>query len=178
MNKYISAIVLLIVLITAACTEDTLFVPESDQVVIRGYLYANEPVTDIQLASTVVLGSEDSVGPPISDADVKLIKDGNTYQLEPTPGREGYYHYPGTDLSVNTGDNFRIEVIHYGKLASAETIVPPAPVGVEMTLDELLVQDFSMGGFGGGLAMKSEMLRREGVSVAAPTSRGSDARRH
>ncbi len=148
MNKYLSAIVLLIVLITTACTEDTLFVPESDQVVIRGYLYANEPVTEIQLSSTLGLGSEDSVGPPISDADVNLIKDGNTYQLEPTPGREGYYHYPGTDLSVNTGDNFRIEVIYYGKLASAETVVPPAPVGVQMSIDELVVQDFSFGGFG------------------------------
>jgi len=148
MNKYISAIGLLIVLITTACTEDNPFVPESDLVVIRGYLYANEPVTEIQLASTVGLGSEDSVGPPISDADVKLIKDGNTYQLEPTPGREGYYHYPGTDLSVNTGDNFRIEVIYYGKLAYAETVVPPAPVGVEITTTELVVQEFSMGGFG------------------------------
>ena len=165
MNKYISAIGLLIVLITTACTEDNPFVPESDLVVIRGYLYANEPVTEIQLASTVGLGSEDSVGPPISDADVKLIKDGNTYQLEPTPGREGYYHYPGTDLSVNTGDNFRIEVIYYGKLASAETVVPPAPVGVEMTLDELLVQDFSMGGFGGGFGFRRRFMVEDTTAV-------------
>ncbi len=148
MNKYLSAILLLIALITTACTEDTPFVPESDTVVIRGYLYANEPITEIQLASTVGLGSEDSVGPPISDADVKLIKDGNIYQLEPTPGREGYYHYPGTDLTVNAGDNFGIEVAYYGKLAGAETTVPPAPAGVEMTLDELVVQDFFSGGFG------------------------------
>ena len=165
MNKYISTIVLLIVLITTACTEDTPFVPESDLVVIRGYLYANEPVTEIQLASTVGLGSEDSLGPPISDADVKLIKDGNTYQLEPTPGRQGYYHYPGTDLSVNTGDNFRIEVIYYGKLASAETVVPPAPAGVEMTLDELLVQDFSMGDFGGGFGFRRRFMVEDTTRV-------------
>jgi len=91
MKKYISAIVLIIVLIAAACTEETLFVPESDLVVVRAYLYANEPVTEIQLTSTVGLGSEDSLGPPISDADVKLFKDGVTYQLVPTFGREGYY---------------------------------------------------------------------------------------
>jgi len=151
MNKYISAIVLFSVLIITACTEDTPFVPESDLVVVRAYLYANEPVTEIQLASTVGLGSEDSVGPPISDADVKLFKDGVTYQLEPTPGREGYYHYPGTDLSVHAGDEFKIEVAYFGKLASAESAVPPAPVGVEMTLDELVVQEFTRrGGFGFG----------------------------
>ena len=146
MNKCISAIVLLTILIIAACTEDSPFVPESDLVVVRAYLYANEPVTEIQLASTVGLGSEDSLGPPISDADVKIFKNEVTYQLEPTPGRQGYYHYPGTDLSVNTGDEFKIEVDYFGKLASAETVVPPAPEGVQMTVDELVVQDFSRGG--------------------------------
>jgi hypothetical protein len=108
MKYFNSAIVLLVILLAAACTEKTLFVPQADLVVVRGYLYANEPVTEIQLSSTLGLGSEDSIGPPISDAVVKLIKGGKTYQLEPTPGRAGYYNYPGTDLSVNTGDNFRI----------------------------------------------------------------------
>ncbi|MBN2288288.1 MAG: DUF4249 family protein [Candidatus Glassbacteria bacterium] len=150
MNKSLAAVLLLAILAAAACTEDTPFVPESDVVVIRGYLYADEPVTEIQLASTVGLGSEDSVGPPVSDADVKLIKEGNVYSLVPTPGREGYYHYPGTGLTVNTGDRFRIEVAYYGKLASAETAVPPAPAGVAMTVDELVIQDFSAGGFGFG----------------------------
>ncbi|HUU29122.1 MAG TPA: DUF4249 family protein [archaeon] len=148
MEKYISAIALFSFLIITACTEETPFAPESNLVVIRGYLYANAPVTEIQLSSTLGLGSEDSVGPPISDADVKLIKDGKTYQLEPTSGRAGYYNYPGTNLPVSTGDNFRIEVAYFGRLASAETVVPPAPVGIKMSIDQLVVQDFSTGGFG------------------------------
>jgi len=165
MNKYISAIALLGALIAAACTEETPFVPESDLVVVRAYLYANEPVTEIQLTSTVALGSEDSVGPPISDADVKLIKDGITYQLEPTPGREGYYYYPGEDLTVNTGDIFRIEVTYYGKLAYAQTVVPPAPAGVGMTFDELVVEDFSAGGFGGGFGFMRRFMVEDTTAV-------------
>jgi Domain of unknown function (DUF4249) len=152
MNKYLSAIILLTVLISTGCTEDTLVLPESDLVVLKGYLFANSAVTEIQLSSTLPLGSEDSLGPPISDADIRLIKDGNTYQLEPTTGREGYYNYPGNDLSVNTGDEFRIEVEYFGKTATAKTVVPSAPVGVDMNTDELLIEEFTFGrGFRPGM---------------------------
>ena len=77
MKKYISAIVMLSALMIMGCSEETLFVPESDLVVIRAYLYANEPVTEIQITSTLGLGSEDSIAPPINDAEVTLIKGGN-----------------------------------------------------------------------------------------------------
>ena len=43
---YISLIFLLAI---AGCTEDTALTPETDLIVIRGYLYANEPVYDIQV---------------------------------------------------------------------------------------------------------------------------------
>lgn len=58
-------------------------------------------------------------------------------------------------------------------MAMARNPVPPV-----VPCHRVLRSDGSLGGFGGGLAMKSAMLRREGVSVAAPTSRGSDAHRH
>ncbi|MEA2062819.1 MAG: DUF4249 family protein [Gemmatimonadota bacterium] len=150
MNKYLSAIVLLSVLTVMGCSENTVYVPESDLVVIRGYLYASEPVTEIQLTATLGLGSEDSAAPPINDAEVVLIRNGNRYPLQPTPDREGYYHYPGTALSVETGDVFNIEVSYFGKLATAETVVPPPPVGAAVYPEELVIQSFSSGDIGFG----------------------------
>lgn len=150
MKKYISAIVMLSALMIMGCSEETPFVPESDLVVIRGYLYANEPVTEIQITSTLGLGSEDSIAPPINDAEVTLIKGGNRYSLQPTPQREGYYHYPGIDLSVDSGDEFKIEVSYFGKLATAQTVVPPSPVGMSIYPEELIVRSFSSDGGGWG----------------------------
>lgn len=150
MRKYISAIALLSALIIMGCSEDTPFVPESDLVVIRAYLYANEPVIEIQITSTIGLGSEDSIAPPINYAEVTLIKAGIRYSLQPTPEREGYYHYPGTDLSIETGDEFKIEVSYFGKLATAQTVVPPLPVGVSIYPEELVVRSFSFDGGGWG----------------------------
>jgi len=143
------------------CTTESPLTPSADQVVIEAFLYANEPVTDIRVTSTLPLGSDSSYAPPINDAEVVLIKDGIRYPLEPSPGDSGYYHYSGEDLAVETGDKFRVEVDYFNRVAYGETEVPPPPENVRISGDTLVIrkQTFSgPGSFGGGGMMSTDGL--------------------
>ena len=116
---------------------------------VEAFLYSGEPVNDIRLTYTIPLGSTDTVGPPINDAEVVLRRDGTAYALVPS-GSAGFYHYPGADLQVSVGDQFRIEVTHSGQTVSGETAVPSPPSGVQISDDVLSVPEIGRGTGGGG----------------------------
>jgi len=155
-RRLISALALLsAALLTAGCSDKSPLVPEADQIVVRAYLYAGQPVTDIDITSALALDSEDSLAPPISDATVSLTRSGVSYTLTPTSGQSGYYHYAGADLSVAAGDQFSLSVSYGGRTATASTTVPAAPSGVtvyptELTLTQNDFSEFGGPGSGGG----------------------------
>lgn len=116
---------------------------KTELIVVQAYLYAGEPVTDVRITSTLELGSEETHAPPINDANVALIKNSIRYELEPSPGDSGYYHYGGSDLSIETGDKFKIEVEYSGIVITGETEVPPAPRNISLSQTTITVPDFS-----------------------------------
>ena len=142
MNRIIILIISISFLITLGCTKDSPMSPQDDLIVVRGYLYANEPVTDIQITSTLALGSEDSTAPPINNANVSLIKEDKRYELVLSAGDSGYYHYEGDDLIVETGDEFRIEVSYNDQQVYATTNVPEAPQNVTISKSTLSFPNF------------------------------------
>ncbi len=129
---------------------DVAFDPsDSDQVVIEAFLFAGEPVQDIRLTQTVPLGGDPDSAPTIDDATVRLSKEGVTYPLVPT-GEDGRYEYLGIDLVVAEGDEFRLEVEYFGRVAWGATVVPAPPVGVAIDADTLFAPTLGFGGGGGG----------------------------
>ena len=155
MNRTIILILSLALLILVACTEDTPISPESDLIVVRGYIYAGEPVNDIQLTSTLPLGSEKTKAPPINDATVSLLKNGQQYDLVLSEGDSGYYHYDGSNLAVENGDQFSIEVSYQNQQIYGSTNVPDAPVNVTISSTTLLFPDMET----------MWELRQQGVSM-------------
>jgi len=141
--KTISFVFLVLAVLCAGCKNNPVF-PSETQVVLQGYLYASEPVRDISLASSFAIGSSDSTQTPISNASVTLIKNSTRYQLSPNGAQPGYYQYGGSDLSVNTGDDFRIEVDYDGQVITAETIVPPKPEQLALSVNTLRFQTDSV----------------------------------
>jgi hypothetical protein len=129
-----------IIFLLTACESESPLVPENDLVVVRAYLYAGEPVTDIRLTSTYSITSEDTVGQPVNDAKVTLIKNGVDYPLTPTPGDSGFYHYAGNSLQVYIGDRFEIAVEYFGRIATGETVIPEPPKNVRISKDEFVIQ--------------------------------------
>lgn len=112
----------------------------SRQVVVQAYLFAGQPVGNIQLTTTFPLSSTDSIAPPINDAAVALIKHDRRYELSNT-NESGFYHYGGSDLVVNPGDVFHLEVNYRDEVITARTVVPAAPGNARISDDLLLIQE-------------------------------------
>ncbi len=130
------------IVIFSACDNTT--TEPSNKFVIEAFLYANEPVSDIYIKSTFPISEVNDISEPISDAQVTLRKNNTTYPLVPSDS-VGYYHYPDTDLTVETGDVFQLEVTYEGVTATAETIVPTPTEGLQVMPDTML---FPLLGFG------------------------------
>ena len=154
MKKIMLSFVLFTILI-AGCTQDSPLAPENELIVVRGYLYSGEPVTDIQLTTTLPLGSEDTLAPPVNNARVSLIKNSKTYELTLSPGDSGYYHYPGDDLSVETGDIFTLSVEYGGETITGITKVPAPPEDISLSSDVLMIST----GFGFPFSGESDSTR-------------------
>lgn len=145
-RRVLFATVAALLMVGGAC-DSTGPSPTGEEVVVEAFLYAGESVQDIELSRAISLNSDDSVGVPISDAEVRLEKEGVMYELVPSDS-SGHYHYPGNDLTVETRDVFQLEVRHNEHRITAETTVPPPPSDVALAHDTLEVSTFD--GPGGG----------------------------
>jgi hypothetical protein len=122
-----------------------------NNLVVEGFLYAGEPVNNIRLTKTVGLDSQDTLAPPVNDAQVYLAKEGKTYHLTQDTTRSGYYIYNGSDLSIESGDYLFLEINYNGKKVTSSTIVPPKPEDVTISDSTLILSTdtgFPSGGFG------------------------------
>jgi hypothetical protein len=111
--------------------------------VVRAFLYAGEPVTDIRLTWTTTLTESDTVPKPVNNAQVTLIRQGVRFALALSPGDSGYYRYTGAELVVREGDVFDFEARIGDGLVTARTTVPARPGSVSKSADTVRVPDFS-----------------------------------
>lgn len=155
MNRTIISILSLLLVLVMGCTKDSTLEPSKDQIVVRGYIYAGEPVTDIRITKTLPLGSEELTAPPVNDAAVSLIKNGTYYPLVPGAGDSGYYHYEGANLAVESGDVFEIRVEYAGNVTTGSTVVPFPPEDVTSSANVLVIPTTF---FGGGFQNDSTRL--------------------
>ncbi len=143
LNKYV--FLLLIIIISFGCEENISTEINKDIVVVQGFIYADQPVTDISLTEVLPLGSQDTLAPPIINAEVYISKENDKYLLIPNEVSEGFYYYPGNDLLISSGDELSLEVNVNNQKIFSETIVPPKPTNLELDSDTLLVPEFVMG---------------------------------
>ncbi|HSW30448.1 MAG TPA: DUF4249 family protein [Longimicrobiales bacterium] len=149
--------------IAAACSaSDTTFAtPDTDNFVIQAYLYAGERVADVSVRGVLPIDADSTeVAEPVTGATITLVRNGARYALVPTSGEPGRYHYPGTDVTVAVGDRFGLAVTVGTRTATAETTVPEAPVGLEMSADSMVVDDTFQPGFGGFGSMGGGIIAR------------------
>jgi len=141
---------LAVALALGACDSDLGFVPpDPDTFVVQAFLFTNEPVTDVRVSGVLPIDADSSeVAELISDAQITLIRDGQRFDLIPTLGTPGRYHYPGGDLVIAVGEIFQLEATYGDRSATAETIVPAPPIGLSLSADTLVAPEF--GGRGGG----------------------------
>jgi hypothetical protein len=131
--RLFAKMIVILPLFLVQCEDNSLITPDYQGIVIQGYLYEGEPVTQIRITETLPIGDTSSSIPPINDAVVTLMKGDTIFELSPTQGDSGYYHYEGNDLVISESDLFTLKVAYFGIEAYGSTSVPPAPKNSVLT---------------------------------------------
>ena len=138
-----------------SCSEGTVpTASDKANIVISGFLYTNEQVSDIRVVNTTPAGVKDTTvivfdsllddfdtmrimpTEPINDAEVFIYANGTAYPLVNT-NDSGYYSDPDSTIIVTPGVTYRIEVKVHGKIAVSETIVPEEAPSLTLSRDTL-----------------------------------------
>ncbi|MDF0715623.1 DUF4249 family protein [Muricauda sp. 334s03] len=108
--------------------------------VIEAYLYEGDPVDDIILKKSSLYNEEDNDQTTyLTNANVHIILDSESYELSMMPGEAGRYEYTGDDLTIKIGETYRIEFEHEGETVHAETTIPPLPENGNISHDEIYI---------------------------------------
>jgi len=150
-NKLFFSAVFSIIFLTLSCEDDLLPVPEADLIVVRGYLYAGQPVTDVILTSTLALDDESETAIPIDSAVVVLKRGAEEFVLSPVYSQDTTeadttfsitYTYPDSDLVVAEGDTFILDINYGEQRLTSEAIVPAKPDSFSSKIDTMYVPYF------------------------------------
>jgi hypothetical protein len=136
MRKIILAIVISAFL--TGCEKEQLNNGHSGLIVVEGYLYAGRPVDSIRISQAVYFNSSDTVFHGVSDASVSIVSNGITYNLQPSV-RQGYYNYPGNNLTINAGGTYSLNIIYNNQQITSQTTVPASASGLKITENTLSV---------------------------------------
>jgi hypothetical protein len=112
MKEILNVILAFLILIyVSGCTESSPLISDEDLMVVWGFVYANEPITDIKLTRTLPLDADSSSEfSTINDAEVAVIVNGDRFECELASGDSGIYQYLANDLSINSGNQTSIEI--------------------------------------------------------------------
>ena len=137
--------------LTLSCGDDLVPGPEAELIVVRGYLYAGQPVTDVILASTLTLDDESETAIPIDSAVVALKRGAEEFVLSPVHSYDTTetdttfsitYTYPDSDLVVAEGDTFILDINYGEQHLTSEAIVPAKPDSFSSNIDTMYVPSF------------------------------------
>ncbi|MEM1095935.1 MAG: DUF4249 family protein [Bacteroidota bacterium] len=138
------ATLILLVAVLAGC-DATDAQPDANRLVVEAYLYAGEPVTDVRVTEAALLSDEDTTPTPVTDATVTLFRGDEAFRLRPSDD-EGHYAYEGSDLAIDSGETFRLEVTRGGALLTATTTVPSPPQSIGVTEARIAIPRIRPGG--------------------------------
>ena len=95
-----------------------------EQLVISGFIFPGEPIDSVIVRRTTEFGKAyDDLGTAIDNAEVSVTVDSVRYLLQPL-ARKGRYGLPASQLIVQAGKTYRLEVKYNTMFAQGETTVP------------------------------------------------------
>ena len=134
MKKFILSI--LIVNLVFACNP----VPEVglENYVVEAYVFSGESVRDIKIKGLIPLDEPEGNSEIIKTATVFIIKNSNRFPLSFSPSTNTY-NYQGSELEILSLDVLDLEVDVNGRLSTASTLVPEAPVGTQISKEQMVI---------------------------------------
>ena len=99
----------------------------------------------------------------LRDAAVTLEKDGARYALSHVG--DGNYAYEGTDLEVESGDRFGLEILRGDAVITGSTQVPPPPSGLTISDSLLAIPQIGASGDATGFSRPDRSRFEESVTL-------------
>lgn len=130
--------ILFLALVFSGCKKDDTNYNNKDMLVVEAYLYDGLPVENIKLSKTLSIDKGSVIFQVVPDATVSILKDDVTYNLVPSD-EEGYYNYPGDDLSIEENESYRILISYNSEVVEAQTIVPEKSPAISADLDTVYI---------------------------------------
>ena len=124
----------LLIIILFSCDNE---IPIEDNFVVEAFLFQGEKVDDVRIKETKLWNSEDSIDTYIGNANIKIYGNGSEYSLKYN-GTEGNY-FIEDDIEIISGNTYGIQVNVDNRTATAETVVPTKPIGLEMSDYKIVV---------------------------------------
>ena len=125
-------------LIAAAC--NPVPEPKANNYVVEAYVYSGEPVKEITIKTLVPLSEPEGESEIIENAIITLKKDGADYDLTYNSSTRKYQYYV-SDLEIIPEDVLDIEIDVNGRIATANTVVPTVPIGIQISKTEMVIPE-------------------------------------
>jgi len=110
----------------------------SNNYVVEGFIIAGQPVNNIKVKQISPLLSEDVTSEPITNAQVIFNSGVNAFNLD-FNATTGLYEYEGSDLDINIGESYSLQVTANDRTSSAMTTVPDAPTGLVLEDSAIII---------------------------------------
>ena len=115
----------------------------SNNYVVEGFITAGESVKNIKVKQISPLLSEDVTSEPITNAQVIITAGSNSFSLD-FNASTGLYEYNQSDLSINIGESYGLEVTANNRTSSALTTVPNAPTGLALEDSAIIIPQIQL----------------------------------
>ncbi len=116
--------------------------PELDNYVVEAYVFSGEPVREVTLKWLIPLSQPEGESEIIETATIAILKNGESFPLAYNPATRKY-QYQGTNLAIMPFDVLGLEVDVNGRKSTATTMVPEAPVGIQISKDQMVIPEIN-----------------------------------
>ncbi|MEM9327224.1 MAG: DUF4249 family protein [Bacteroidota bacterium] len=130
--------ILPVILVISAFSCEDLERPNTDQFVVEAFITAGLPIDDIKIKKTALLSVDSLPDVPITSAQVRVLSTESDVLLSYDPDA-GKYFADDFALSIESFEQYRIEIDVEGTSAFAMTTVPEPPTGLTLSDTELIV---------------------------------------
>lgn len=133
----------LLACITGIIACDDLEQPTSNPFVVEAFITADQQVNDIKIKAAGDLNDEEIPDLPIDHVTIRLLSDTDDVLLS-YDDRTGKYFLDGEDFNINSNDSYSIIIEANGTEATASTVVPEAPTGLELSRGALIIPTLTL----------------------------------
>lgn len=136
MKKY--TIPLGMMLLLNACFSSDLEFEDQYEPVVEAYLYMGKELNDVNLSSMISFGADSLGGEAITDAEIRLEGESDSWVLIENDSVAGQYYLEDIP-AAEPGETFRIRIEIGEELLSASTVIPDDPPDVTMSATSIYI---------------------------------------